>query len=405
MTNGPLTGVRVLDATRALAGPLCTMVLGDLGADVIKVELPGVGDETRFWGPPFAGNAGPTFIAYNRNKRSVEIDLHTSEGQARCLALASKCDVFVENFRPGTMERFNLGYEAMRAVSPEIIYCSVSGYGQTGPMATRPALDLMIQAVSGLMSLTGDPQGRPVKASAPVADVMGGFSAAVSIMGSLMERQKGRGGRYLDISMLDGVLTLMGQAVAVQGMSGKSPSRMGNAHPLMAPYESFRCQDREIVIAVTNEKSWKQFVSIPEFAPLQQNPLFATQPQRSENRRQLLAKVEEVFLSKPAGYWLGELEKAGIPVEPINTLDEILAHPQLRDRGAILPVEYPPGSGKMIDTSGMPWRGVASENARRGPPDLGQHTQEVLDELLGAEGQPVLNEDESEPQGAAQHGR
>lgn len=382
MRKGPLAGIRVLDATRALAGPLTTMVLGDLGADVIKLELPGSGDETRFWGPPFAGgNAGPTFIAYNRNKRSVAIDLHHEEGRQLCLELARNSDVFVENFRPGTMERFHLGYEEMKAVRPDIIYCSISGYGQTGPMAKRPALDLMIQAVSGLMSLTGDPSGRPMKASAPVADVMGGFSAIVAIMGALMERQQTGEGRYLDISMLDGIMTLMGQAVAVRGMSGKAPGRMGNAHPLMAPYESFRCADREIVIAVTNEKSWAQFAAIAEFAPLGQNPHFATPPLRSENRRELLLEVERIFAEKPAAYWLAALEKAGIPVEPINRLDEILDSPHLAARGSVLPVEYPTGSGHTIMTSGMPWRAVAAEGPYRNPPDLGEHTQEVLREL------------------------
>ncbi len=381
MRKGPLAGIRVLDATRALAGPLATMVLGDLGADVIKLELPGAGDETRFWGPPFAKNAGPTFIAYNRNKRSVAIDLHTEEGRQQCLELARSSDVFVENFRPGTMERFHLGYAEMKAVRPDIIYCSISGYGQTGPMAKRPALDLMVQAVSGLMSLTGDPSGRPMKASAPVGDVMGGFSAVVSIMGALMERQQTGEGRYLDISMLDGIMALMGQAVAVRGMSGKSPARMGNAHPLMAPYESFRCADREIVIAVTNEKAWAQFAAIPEFQAMATNPEYATPPLRSQNRRQLLAEVEKIFLEKPAAYWMEILERVGIPVEPINRLDEILDHPQLVERGSVLAVEYPSGSGNRIMTSGMPWRAVASEQPVRNPPDLGEHTDEVLAEL------------------------
>ncbi len=381
MRKGPLAGIRILDTTRALAGPLTTMVLGDLGADVIKLELPGTGDETRFWGPPFAKNAGPTFIAYNRNKRSVAIDLHREEGRRLCLDLARRSDVFVENFRPGTMERFRLGYEDIKAVRPDIIYCSISGYGQTGPMAKRPALDLMIQALSGLMSLTGDPSGRPMKASAPVADVMGGFSAIVAIMGAVMERQKTGEGRFLDISMLDGIMTLMGQAVAVHGMSGQSPARMGNAHPLMAPYESFRCADREIVIAVTNEKSWTQFAAIAEFSGLGSNPNYATPPLRSQNRKPLLGEVERIFLKKPANYWVAVLEKAGIPVEPINRLDEILDHPQLVERGSVIPVEYPAGSGNFIMTSGMPWRAVAREDRTRNPPDLGEHTEEVLREL------------------------
>jgi crotonobetainyl-CoA:carnitine CoA-transferase CaiB-like acyl-CoA transferase len=380
MKTGALSGIRVLDATRALAGPLTTMILGDLGADVIKVEMPGVGDETRLWGPPFAGDTGPTFIGFNRNKRSAAIDLHTEEGRETCLALVRTCDVFVENFRPGTMERFRLGYDAMRQVRPNIIYCSISGFGQTGPMSHRPALDLMIQAVSGLMSLTGEQDGRPMKAAAPVADVMGGFSAAIAIMGALMERQRTGQGKYLDISMLDGLIALMGQAVAIVGMSGKAPQRSGNGHPLASPYESFRCADRDLVVAVTNEKSWSGFCRLPEFAHLERDPRYASQPLRSASRGSLLPEVNRVFSSKPAAYWLAAFEKVGIPAEPINTLDEIMAHPQLALREMLIECEYPPGSGNVVRTAGMPWRGVAADGAVRPPPALGQHTAEVFAE-------------------------
>jgi len=379
--GGPLAGIRVLDATRALAGPLCTMVLGDLGADVIKLELPGVGDETRLWGPPFAGDAGPTFVGFNRNKRSVALDLHTAEGRDTCLALAGKCDVFVENFRPGTMKRFHLDYDVMRKARPDIVYCSISGFGQTGPMAARPALDLMIQAVSGLMSLTGEQDGRPMKAAAPVADVMGGFSAVVSILGALMERQRSGAGRYLDISMLDGLVASMGQAIAILGMTGDAPQRTGNAHPLASPYESFRCADRDIVIAVTNEKSWASFCRLSEFVHLEKDARYATQPLRSANRANLLPEVNAVFQTRPAAYWLEAFEKLGIPAEPINTLDEIMAHPQLALRNMLLDIEYPPGSGNIVRTAGMPWRAVAAPGAPKGPPGLGEHTQDVLREL------------------------
>jgi crotonobetainyl-CoA:carnitine CoA-transferase CaiB-like acyl-CoA transferase len=379
--SGPLSGIRVLDTTRALAGPLCTMVLGDLGADVIKLEMPGVGDETRLWGPPFAGDAGPTFVGFNRNKRSVALDLHTAEGCDTCLALAGKCDVFVENFRPGTMKRFHLDYDSMRKARPDIVYCSISGFGQTGPMAARPALDLMIQAVSGLMSLTGEQDGRPMKAAAPVADVMGGFSAVVSILGALMERQRSGAGRYLDISMLDGLLASMGQAIAILGMSGNAPRRTGNAHPLASPYESFRCADRDIVIAVTNEKSWASFCRLSEFAHLEKDARYATQPLRSANRASLLPEVNAVFQTRPAAYWLDAFEKLGIPAEPINALDEIMAHPQLALRDMLLDIEYPPGSGNMVRTAGMPWRAVAAPGAPRSPPGLGEHTQDVLREF------------------------
>ncbi len=381
---GPLAGIRVLDTTRALAGPLCTMVLGDLGADVIKVEVPGAGDETRYWGPPFAGDAGPTLIGYNRNKRSVALDLRTEEGRAACLALARTCDVFVENFRPGTVRRFGLDYEAVRAVRPDIVYCSISGYGQTGPMASRPAVDLMVQAVGGLMAQTGEPEGRPVKAAAPVADTMGGLSAAIAILGALMERGRTGEGRYLDISMLDGLVALMGQSVAAYGMSGGAPRRWGNAHPLMAPYESFRTADREIVVAVTNDKTWASLVALPEFAPLAADPRYADQPSRNRNRAALVPAIEAVLTTRPAAHWLAAFDAAGIPAEPINTLPEVLALPQLLERDMLPEVEYPPGSGNRIRIAGMPWRAVARDGPVRSPPGLGQHTAEILAEIGSA---------------------
>jgi crotonobetainyl-CoA:carnitine CoA-transferase CaiB-like acyl-CoA transferase len=382
MSAGALAGIRVLDATRALAGPLCTMILGDLGADVIKLEMPGAGDETRFWGPPFAGgDAGPTLIGFNRNKRSVALDLHTAEGQATCLELARSSDVFVENFRPGTMQRFALGYDAMRAVRPDIIYCSVSGYGQTGPMASRPAVDLMVQAVSGLMSQTGEPAGRPVKAAAPVADVVGGFSATVAIMAALMERKQTGAGRYLDISMLDAMVALMGQNVAAWGMTGKGPARWGNGHPLMAPYESFRTADREIVVAVTNDKSWAALCRLPEFQSMGKDERFAEPALRNSNRAVLVPAFEAILQTRPASYWLSLFDASGIPAEPINTLPEILDHAQVKGRGMLIEVEYPSGSGNRIRTAGMPWRAVAADRPVLSPPGLGQHTEEVLSKL------------------------
>lgn len=383
MSGGPLAGIRVLDTTRALAGPLCTMVLGDLGADVVKIEEPRIGDETRFWGPPFAGDAGPTLIGYNRNKRSVALDLRTAEGRATCLDLARHCDVFVENFRPGTVKRFGLDYDAVRAVRPDVIYCSISGYGQAGPMAKRPAVDLMVQAVGGLMAQTGEPAGRPVKAAAPAADTMGGLSAAIAVMGALMERGRSGEGRYLDISMLDGLVALMGQSIAAWGMSGAAPRRWGNAHPLMAPYESLRCVDREIVLAVTNEKSWASFVALPDFRALGADPRYADPPGRNTNRAALLPAIEAILMTRSAAEWLAIFDAAGIPAEPINTLPEVMALEQVTARGMLLEVEYPEGSGNRIRTAGMPWQAVARDGPVRSPPGLGQHTAEVLRDWLG----------------------
>jgi crotonobetainyl-CoA:carnitine CoA-transferase CaiB-like acyl-CoA transferase len=376
--EGALKGIRVVDVSRALAGPYCTMLLGDLGADVIKFEMPGTGDESRYWGPPFA-----TYMSSNRNKRSIECDLHTEEGQKIFMDLVKGSDVVVENFRPGTMKRFNLDYDTVRKVKPDIIYVSISAYGQTGPMSHRPGIDLMVQAISGLMSTTGAPDGPAYKAGGPIADIVGGFSAVMSVMASLMEREKTGKGRYIDIAMLDAVMMVLNQQIVTVNATGKLYPRVGNAHPLMAPYESFMASDREFVVAVTNEKAWKAFVSIPEFAHLGQDSQFQTQVDRNLNRVRMLDAIRGTFKTNTAGYWLNELDKRGIPSEPILNLAEVVELPHVKERGSLMEIEYPPNSGVVTAIPGMPWRDVAAPNVFRNPPGLGQHTEEVLEELYG----------------------
>lgn len=378
LRKGALSGIRVIDVSRALAGPYSTMLMGDLGADVIKLEMPGTGDESRYWGPPFA-----TYMSTNRNKRSVEVDLHTLEGQQVCRDLIATADIVVENFRPGTMKRFNLDYESVIKVKPDIIYCSVSAYGQTGPMAHRPGIDLMVQAISGLMSQTGEPDGRAMKAGGPVADIVGGFSAVMSIMASLMERRETGKGRYIDIAMLDALMMVLNQQIVTYTATGRSYARVGNAHPLMAPYESFPASDREFVMAVTNQKAWMAFVSIPEFAFLDTIPEFKKQVDRNVNRVRMLEMIYAVFKTRTADEWLAVLDRLGIPSEPILTLPEVVALPHLQQRGSLMEIEYPPGSGEKVVIPGMPWKDVAAPAVQRDPPSLGQHTNEVLEELYG----------------------
>ncbi len=377
--KGALSDIRVLDVSRALAGPYSTMLMGDLGADIIKLEMPGTGDESRYWGPPFA-----TYMSSNRNKRSVEVDLHTPEGQKIFLDLARTADVVVENFRPGTMKRFGLDYDTVAQVKPDIIYCSISAYGQTGPMAHRPGIDLMVQAISGLMSQTGPVEGPAYKAGGPVADIVGGFSAVVSIMASLMERRVTGKGRYIDIAMLDALMMVLNQQIVTYTATGKPYARVGNAHPLMAPYESFKASDREFVMAVTNEKAWRAFISIPEFAHLGEVPEFKIQVDRNINRVRLLEAIYQVFKTRPADHWLAELDARGIPSEPILTLPEVVKLPHLVHRGSLMEIEYPPASGEKVTIPGMPWRDVAAPRTMLNPPALGQHTDEVLSELYGA---------------------
>lgn len=378
-SSGALAGVRIVDVSRALAGPFATMLMGDLGADVIKLEMPGTGDESRYWGPPFA-----TYMSSNRNKRSVEVDLHTPEGQQICLDLIRSADVLVENFRPGTMKRFNLAYDIVAEVKPDIIYCSLSAYGQTGPMSHRPGIDLMVQAVSGFMSQTGPPDGKAYKAGGPIGDIVGGFSAVVSIMAALMVRRQTGKGQYIDIAMLDAMMMVLNQQLVTYTSTGKPYARVGNAHPLMAPYESFEAADREFVLAVTNEKAWKAFTSVPEFAHLGEDPSLQTQVDRNLNRERMLQEIYRIFKTNTADYWLKEFDKRGIPSEPILTLPEVVAHPHVTARGSMLEIEYPPGSGTKVLVPGMPWRDVAAPAVWRDPPSLGQHTEEVLRELYGA---------------------
>lgn len=380
MTAGPLAGVRVLDITRALTGPFCTMILGDLGADVIKVEIPGRGDEARHWGPPFAGGAGPNYLGFNRNKRSVEIDLRTPEGQEQVRTLAATVDVVVENFRPGTMQRFGVGYETLKKIRPDLIYCAISGYGKAGPLANWPAMDLMIQAVSGIMALTGEAEGRPHKVAAPITDLFGGFSAAIAIMGAIHERSRTGEGREIDISMLDAAFTILGQSIAAWGIDGEDPVRVGNAHPLMAPYQSFRTKTKEIVCAITNQKRWERMCSMPEFAHFRDRPEFGTQSTRNANRKQLCEEMETILRTQPADYWLGQFFRLELPAAPVNTIAEIATHPHVTQRGSLMEIEYPPGSGQRVKIPGMPWRDAASTRPVRNPPALGEHTEEVLRE-------------------------
>ncbi|GAA5147519.1 CoA transferase [Microbacterium pseudoresistens] len=381
--SAALDGLRVLDLSRSLTGPLCSMMLADLGAEVIKVELPGIGDDTRYWGPPFVGDAGPTFLAYNRRKKSVELDLRDAGHREQVLELVRSSDILVENFRPGTMARYGLSYDELTKVRSDLIYCSISGFGQTGEDAHRPAMDLLVQARSGIMSLTGPIDGGAFKAAAPVADVTAGLIASSSILASVIERQRTGAGAYLDISMLDAMCVLLGQPIAAYAMSGKTPRRWGNEHALMAPYQSFETAGREIVIAVTNDKTWERMCRIPDFEDLADDPILAGAPGRSARRVELNAEIARRLRRRDHRYWLEKFEGVGVPIELVWAVPDLIESDSLRRRGALVEVEYPAGSGHRFVVPGSPWSAADPTRDPGTPPSLGEHTEEVLGDLPG----------------------
>jgi crotonobetainyl-CoA:carnitine CoA-transferase CaiB-like acyl-CoA transferase len=373
----PLDGVRVLDLTRNLSGPLATMILADLGADVAKVEKPIVGDDTRHWGPPFYSDAGPTFIGYNRGKRSVVLDLSEPDDVATLRRLSDRSDVLVENFRPGTMVRFGLGYDKLAESNARLIYCSISGYGTGRSLAGKPAMDLLVQAVGGLISLTGPPEGPGYKAAAPVADVMAGLSAAISILAALRKRDSEGVGQRIDISMLDSILMLMGQSIATISMNHSAPERLGNAHALMAPYQTYAAEDREIAVAVTNQKTWDALCGIPEFQGLGAVSQYATTHLRSVHRMDLNSEMSKILSSKSAAHWLGLFDEAKVPAEVVRTLPEILESNYVTRGRSVTSVEYPSGDGADFVTAGYPWADVCQPTGAAIVPSLGEDSDEV----------------------------
>jgi formyl-CoA transferase/CoA:oxalate CoA-transferase len=377
---GPLSGIRVLDFTRILSGPFATMNLADLGADVIKIERPDQGDDTRQWGPPFQGDQAAYFLSVNRNKRSVALDLKSPEGARAIKALAERSDVIVENFRPGTMARLGLGYEAVSRANPRVIYASISGYGQTGPDASRAGYDAIAQARSGLMSVTGEPKGPPVRVGISPADLTAGMWALVGILSALYQREQSGHGQWIDVSLLDGQVSWLTYVAQGYFASGHVPRRYGSAHPTIAPYQGFPTQDGNIMIAVGNDGLWKRLAEALDLASLIEDPRFVHNSERVTHRTELVAILTETLKTKTTDAWIAILDTAGVPVGPINTVDQALKDPQIAARGMVTNVEHP-GIGS-LDLLNCPIKMSANETSVRMPPPLlGQHTKEVLEEL------------------------
>ncbi len=389
--TGPLHGLRVFDLTRILAGPTCTQILGDLGADVIKVERPGSGDDTRKFAPPFIKDdrgketgESAYFCSSNRNKRSITLDLTKPDGQDLARRLIARCDILVENFRVGGLAKYGLSYEQLRADCPKLIYCSITGFGQTGPYAARPGYDVLIQAMGGFMSITGNPEGEPQKGGVPIADIIAGLYAAIAINAALRHREVTGEGQYIDIGMLDTQVATL----SIQGLNylatGETPERLGNAHPNIVPYQSFATADGDIILAVGNDAQFQRFCEFAGVPELASEEKFSTNGARVRNRDDLIDRLRPILARHPLRYWLEGLEALNVSCGPINTIDQVFADPQVKSRGMEIEMDHPQTGDAPVHLIASPIRMSATPASHRYPPPiLGQYTDEVMQELLG----------------------
>jgi crotonobetainyl-CoA:carnitine CoA-transferase CaiB-like acyl-CoA transferase len=392
----PLEGIRVLDLSRILAGPWCTQNLADLGADVIKVERPGSGDDTRGWGPPYMKDAegrdtseAAYYTSTNRNKRSIVADMATPAGAALIRELALVSDVLVENFKVGGLRKYGLDYASMKALNPRLVYCSVTGFGQDGPYAGRPGYDFMIQGLGGLMSMTGErdalPGGGPQKAGVAVTDIITGMYATVGILAALQERQRSGLGQHLDIALLDCHVAMLANQNANYFASGVAPQRAGNAHQNVVPYQVFAAADGHLIVAVGNDAQFRAYCQAIGAVGLGQDPRYATNSQRVRNRDPLIAELSEIMRGGRRDDWLARLEAAGVPCGPINDISQTFSHPQVLARGLRQGIPHPLGMEMPVTASPLRFSD-SPVTYRRAPPLLGEHTEEVLREVLGISG-------------------
>ena len=375
-----LEGMVVLDATQIMAGPFCTLLLADMGADVIKVEHPDGGDDTRRMGPPFIAGESAAFLAMNRNKRSVALNLKAEDGKDLFRRLARRADVLVENFRPGTMERLGLGYETLREVNPGMIYCSISGFGQTGPYRLRGGFDLVAQGMSGLISSTGHPGGPPTKVGVPISDLNAGIYAAYGILGAYIHRLRTGRGQRIDTSLLEGAIAYTFWESAIFFATGKNPEPMGSAHRLNAPYQVFRTKDSSLSLGAANQSTWERLCQVIGRPDLVADPRFRENAARIERYQELATILEEVFQRDTTANWLSRLEQAGVPAGPIYNLAQVYEDPHVRAREMVVELEHPVAGrvrhiGIPVKLSDSPGR------ITRPAPTLGQHTDEVLEWL------------------------
>ncbi len=381
-TDLPLKGYRILDLSRILAGPYCTMILGDQGAEVIKVERPGTGDDTRTWGPPFAEGESAYYLCCNRNKKSIVIDLGEPAGKEIVRELAGVSDVLVENFTPGLMKRFGLDYETLRELNPRLVYASITAYGQDGPYRDRPGYDMVLSAVGGLMWITGERDGNPCKVGVAITDVLTGVYTSGAITSALLWRERSGKGQYLDISLLDVQVSGLANIASNYLVAGKDAVRWGTAHESIVPYQVFNTKDRPIAIAVANQKLWVSFCKLVGKEDWTDDPRFESNPKRVENRQTLLPLIDELFARKTCDEWMELLVRAAIPCGPVNDMKHLFADQQVLHRSMIAEVPHPTIGNLRL--AGLPIKYSETPGIiRRHPPLLGEHTDEVLASVLG----------------------
>jgi len=390
---GPLSGIRVLDLSRVLAGPWAGQNLADLGAEVIKIERPGMGDDSRAFGPPWVKDAqgretkdSAYFTSANRGKKSVTVNLQQPEGQALVRALAAKSDVLLENYKYGDLQRYGLGFDDLKIINPRLIYCSVTGFGQTGPYKERPGYDFMIQGMGGMMSVTGEPDGAPgggpQRAGVPVADIITGMYASIAICAALAHRAQSGAGQHLDLALLDSQIALLAYQNTNYFATGKPPRRIGNLHPNIVPYQPFRASDGEVILACGNDNLYRKFCAVAGCPELAADPRFATNGKRVENRNELAEVLGGIFAKRTKKEWVELLDAAGVPNGPINDIAQVFAEPQVKARGVRIEVAHPVAGKLPMVASPMRFSGTPLEH-RTPPPLLGEHTDAVLREVLG----------------------
>ena len=381
-SKGLLEGIRILDLTRVLAGPYCTMVLGDLGADVIKVEEPGRGDDTRQWGPPFTkGGISAYFISANRNKRSLSLNIKSLKGLAVLKDLIAQSDVVVENFKVGTLEKLGLSYDELKQIKQDLIYCTITGYGYTGPSKDKPGYDFISQAQGGLMSITGPADGEPVRVGIAIVDIQAGLNACNAILASLFARERQKTGQRIDISLLDTQVGMLTYAASNYLVSGRPAKRYGNAHPNIVPYQSFKAKDGYFAFAAGNDLQWRRFCKQIGHEDWSEDERFRTNPNRVTNREILISLLDELFSGKDVAQWLEICEKSTVPAARINAIDEVFLDPQVQARNLVTKHQI---DGEDVSMLASPLNIAPTHvTIRYNPPKLGEHNQQILGEVLG----------------------